>query len=283
MYNAGVRIFQDSKPKVYFPAAPSQPTIKSSEKNTLPLITTPCYYTSREQKLNEGESNKIKGSKAAGILLTTTHVYAIYNTSSVVAEWKCSVEKRYKANNLLYFCGGKFPNKYEESELQGVMVGNGFGSLEKYLPVILSKQTGYQFFEIFEHFYYITNDVYGEAQLRLLCDHHKMKSFRNAMHTDLLPRNPQRKMEHDALTKDGIPVLFCCLPDIERLCRFKKGIELYNKGSKIIGRVIAFDFQVEMLKRFFGDNVEFIKLSFTRFENWLNNLDEQEEVSSCGQ
>jgi len=280
MIGAGVGIFADVKPKVYIlnePTIPSQPSIGSLEGEKSPrvnsptirgspnqhapiVITGPCFYTSREQKGQH--DNAIRGSRAAGILLTPAHVYAIYNTSNVESRWSEKIEQRYKAEVQDYICRKLLFHQYQGVAVGGIMVGYDMETLEKYLVAKGKQQTTYHFLtKVYTSFYYITNDTYGEAQLKLLCNAEKMTALKNILIKGLHQPDAKHPIEHDALTEDGSPVLFCCLLDIPRLIRFRNGVALHGK----IGRVIAFDFQVDMLCRYMGDMAEFVGISFDKF------------------
>jgi len=259
MHNAKVEIFQDVKPRVYLPPTPSA-ALSQSQGEQLGGITTPYFYTSREQKGQD--DNAIRASRAAGTLLTPTHVYAVYNTGNAESQWRDKVELRYMVEIRDDICRRRFLHQYNGAAVGGIMMGDGLEVLEGYLQPKAKQQSGLHFLTTtYQPFYFITNDNHGEAQLRLLCDDRKMASLQNALTAGRLPPDPKYPIEHDALTKDGKPVLFCCLLDIPRLFRFRAGIALHGKR----GVVIAFDFQIETLKRYLGDDVEFIGLIFDKF------------------
>ena len=280
MIGAGIEIFPDVKPKVFLlnePTIHSQPSSGSSEggkpsnvnspaaqgnPNQYPpvLVTTPCFYTSREQKGQD--DNAIRGSRAAGTLLTPTHVYAVYNTGNVESRWSEKIEQRFKAEIQDYICRKQLLHQYQGGLMSGVMMGADIETLEKYLTAKEKQQTAYHFFtKVYKSLYYITNDIRGEAQLRLLCDTEKMIGLKNIISKGLSPPDVKHPIEHDALTEDGNPILFCCLLDVPRLIRFRNGAALHGK----IGKVIAFDYQVEMLGRYLGDTAEFVGISFDKF------------------
>jgi len=87
-----------------------------------------------------------------------------------------------------------------------------------------------------------------------------MTTLKTAMLKGLLPSDSKYPIEHDALTEDGNPVLFCCLLNIPRLVQFKMGTLLHGKP----GKIIAFDFQKDMLGRYLGDGIEFKTLSLEK-------------------
>ena len=264
MHNAGVEIFKDVKPKVYLPdlpPLPSQPSVTIEGRNPGQhrphIITVPCFYTSREQKGQD--DNAIRGSRAAGTLLTPTCAYAIYNTGSKESRWSKNVEQRFKAEVEANICRKLPGGQYEGMALDGVMIGKGMETLEKYLAADEKGLNAYHFLtRVYSSFYYITNDIYGEAQLRLLCDSEKMTVLRNAMLQRNLPPDKSHPVENDAMTEDGSPVLFCCLLDIPRLIRFKTSVFLHKK----LGRVAAFDFQADMLEHYLGDAATVVSLNF---------------------
>ena len=279
MHNAGVRIYRDTKPQVYMldaSANPSQPalsqTVSGSSAYRTPKnkgspnvngnrlsITIPCFYSSREQK---GEDdNAIRGSRAVGTLLTPTHVYAIYNTGGTESRWRESVEMRYRADVHDYICRNLLLEQYKGSPVNGIMIGKSMDVLEKYLVTDGKTGASHNFFtKTYQPFYFITNDDNGEAQLKLLCDNARMTALKTAMQKGLMPADAKYPIEHDALTEDGNPVLFCCLLNIPRLVQFRAGIQLHGK----IGQVIAFDFQQKVLERYLGGLVEFKTLSLEK-------------------
>jgi len=267
MLGAGVEIFADVKPKVYLPDVsdpPSQPSVTGTDgkfsRSSPPSIAAPCFYTSREQK-GQGD-NAIRGSRATGTLLTPTNVYAVYNTGRLQSRWSEKTEQRFKAQTQDYICRKLLSHQYNGAAVSGIMVGADLETLEKYLTAKEKEQTAYHFLtKVFGSFYFITNDIFGETQLKLLCDRDRTAGLKTAMQKGLLPPDTKHPIEHDAITEDGNPVLFCCLLDIPRLIRFRNGAALHDK----VGKVIAFDFQLDMLGRYLGNTAEFVGLSFEKF------------------
>jgi len=250
MYNAGVSIFQDAKPDI-LAAQPSACT-----------ISAPHFYSSREQKVDDEKSSAIRGSKAMGTLLTPTRAYAVYNTGNNQTSWFEKVEHRYKAEIRDHISRGVLLEQHNGKEPSGIMIGKSMESLELYWAEKKNGGAALSFLANTYHpFYFITNDDYGEAQLRLLCDDAKIVSLSYTLSKGLQPPDGKYPIEHDALTTDGIPVLFCCLLDIPRLIRFHVGLSLQGK----IGKVIAFDFQQELLVRYLGERASITSISFEKF------------------
>jgi hypothetical protein len=168
---------------------------------------------------------------------------------------------RYRATAQDYICRKILLSQYKGESVGGIMVGENLEILEKYLVAQSKTGIAHNFLaKTYQPFYFITNNDYGEAQLKLLCDNARMNALKTAMLKGLLPANSKYPIEHDALTEDGNPVLFCCLLDIPRLVLFKTGVLLHGK----MGKVIAFDFQKEILGRYLGNEVEFKTLSLEK-------------------
>jgi hypothetical protein len=172
------------------------------------------------------------------------------------------VELKLKVKIQDNVCRKLYPSLYKGAAVGGIMMGDGLEVLAKYLDVKSKQGTGYNLLvNTFHPFYYLTNDIYGDAQLRLLCDDAKITSLKAVMSKRLLPLDTKYPIEHDALTEDGNPVLFCCLLDVPRLVRFKTGLTLHEKT----GKVISFDFQQAALSEYLGDRVKHAILPFDKF------------------
>jgi hypothetical protein len=123
MYNAGVRIFQDDKPIVF--DVPSQ--------SDSPVITTPCFYSSREQKGDDEKSNAIRGSRAVGTLFTPANAFVVYNTGNSIINWSEKLELRYKGEINYTLLNSKIISGYRPLHVGGIMLGAGMASLAQYL------------------------------------------------------------------------------------------------------------------------------------------------------
>ena len=84
MYNAGVAAFPWQKPDVFGPTPPSDDT----------WIEWSVYYSSREVKEIGSQQDKIRGSRATGVLLTEEDVFAVYNTGASEMKWEHNAELR---------------------------------------------------------------------------------------------------------------------------------------------------------------------------------------------
>jgi len=152
-------------------------------------------------------------------------------------------------------------SQYHKTEVAGVMVGENMGVLQKHLATPNAQATEV-IRKVYQPLFFVTNDIFGEAQVKLLCDKRRLNKLNKTMGTRLLPKNLQSHVENDAMTEDGKPVVFCCLLDIARLVRFNMGLTVKNRT----GKVVCFDFQKEILSEYLGEKVEFINLDFEKFK-----------------
>jgi hypothetical protein len=273
MHNAGVRIFTDTKPKVSMPDAvvnPSQTALSQSAFEAGPAITAPCFYTTKGHNGEHEKSKDISSSRAIGTLLTPTFVYTVYNTSGKISRWSASVETTFRVKVQDYICRKLLYNQYKGREADAIMIGKSLDALMNYLTTDKKSKTGLELLtETYRHFYFITNDDYGDKVLKLLCNATQMTRLKTILTKKYLPPDIKYPIEHDALTEDGNPVLFCCLLNVPRLVKFKAGALLHNKK----GRVIAFDFQMEALREYLGGEFEVKAIGFKLIIEWLDQQD----------
>ena len=114
----------------------------------------------------------------------------------------------------------------------------------------------------YEHFYFLTNNSYGETLLQLLCHPEIIRRVDTALRQEFQPPPPNSRLERDAINDSGAPVLFCYLPDISRLYRFVSALDLLN----ITGILVCFDFQSDALRPLCGDNIELQIIDFQNFK-----------------
>jgi hypothetical protein len=268
LHNAGVLIFKDTKPKVYAfdaSASPSQSAVKESI-----AITAPCFYSSREQKGEHESSNKIRRSRATGILLTPARVYAVYNTGDCGSRWRIPDEADYRVNVQDHICRKLLYAQYRGRSVDAIMIAESLDVLVNCLLPGKKSKTDLKFLtQTYRHFYFVTNDDNGEAQLKLLCDNTQMSRLKTALSKKFLPPDTKYPIVHDALTEDGNPVLFCCLLDVPRLAKFEAGLRAHEK----CGKIVAFDFQENALREYLKDKAEIKVIDFDAVMEWLNQQD----------
>lgn len=252
MLNSGVQIYRDEKPGVYSPAGCSVRHLEHA-----------AFYGSREIKELGVETVKIRGSRMMGTLLAPSGIYVTYNGAQNFSKWDYRAEQRAKALLNSILCHDRLSRQYRSGQLHGLLLHSNLHLLYELLS---TADTGARCFFLldgnYEHFYYLTNNRFGEVQVRLLCSPSLHSALDRILMQGLYPRKPGLPMEHDAIGKQGEPVLFSYLPDIPRLNRFYTALQLQERK----GTVICFDYQKEVLSRCLDDWVQIQTISFEKFE-----------------
>lgn len=252
MLNARVLIYRDEKQDIFSP-----------ESNILHSVGTPVFYNSREIKEAGIETIKIRGSRMIGTLLTASGIYLVYNSEANQIKWDYRAEYRAKTLLHIMICQQRMPYQYAGSSVSGLLFGNG---MELFYQILSCADSGTRCFFLldgtYEHFYYLTNDHYGDVLLRLLCDAEQTAALNRILSLDLQPPNHGLSIEHDALDARGNPVLFGYLLDIPQINRFLTALNLYQRS----GTLLCFDFQKEVLQKLCNDNVQLQTISFEKFE-----------------
>ena len=252
MLNAGAMIYRDEKPPIFSPAA-----------SGLFCIEQPCFYDSREMKEAELEMLKIRGSRMTGALFTSGRVFAVYNSMEFLPVFESQVEQRAKVMlELISHTKVSFNLK-----ASGLLLSDNMDTLRTLLE---RAQTGrrdhFLLHDGYEHFYFLTNDSYGEALLQMLYCPKIVEQVNVILRQEFQPPSSGSRFEHDALTNSGAPVLFSYLPDIPRLFRFISAINFL----KYSGVVVCFDFQADALRPLCGDSIELQTIDFLQVQETLN-------------
>lgn len=248
MLNAGAMVYRDEKPLIFSPAARGAFSIER-----------PCFYDSREMKEAELEMLKIRGSRMAGSLFTSGRVFAVYNSMEFLPVFEPQVEQRAKVM-LEQVCRTKVSSNLRVS---GLLLSDNIDILRILLEFSQTRRRDHFLLDDgYEHFYFMTNNSYGETLLQLLCRSEIIRRVDAALLQEFQPSLPNSRLECDAVDALGVPVLFCYLPDIPRLYRFVSGLNLLNST----GILICFDFQADALRPLCGDNIELQIIDFPEFK-----------------
>lgn len=252
--NAGVSIFRDEKPDIFYPVR----TVLSKP----PSIKNAAFYNSREIKELGDEVIKIRGARAVGILLTAQEVYVTYNTSDSLMKWEYKSEMRTKALMKQVLCHERLSEQYHAESMKGLILG---ANMEIAYQLLTStggiKRSYFVLDGNYDNFLYFTNDHAGEILLRLLCDLEKTAALNQMLMGGLYPGNPAMIIENDAVDEHGIPVLFAYFCDLPRITRFSAALRLRNQP----GTLICFDFQKEVLQRFCGNEIQIQTIDLNKF------------------
>ena len=177
MLNAGRSIYRDEKPDIFSP-----------ENKIICPKKTPAFYNSREIKEAGIETIKIRGSRMIGTLLATSGIYLVYNCGANQIKWDYRAEYRTKALMQIMICQQRMSFQYAGCPASGLLFGNG---MELFYQILSCADSGTRCFFLldgtYEHFYYLTNDHYGDVLLRLLCDAEQTAELHRILSLDLQP------------------------------------------------------------------------------------------------
>lgn len=256
MRNAGVLIFQDEKPDVFYPEGTPPP----SQSLT---VAQAAFYNSREIKDISEEFVKIRGARSVGTLLTATDAYVVYNTAGALMKWEYKSEMRTKALMKHVLCQKRLPHQYRTENIKGLILGDDMEIAYQLLTSTGGVKRSYFLLDgNYDSFLFFTNDKNGELLLRLLCERDKTKELHQMLMGGLYPPEALMIIEHDAIDEDDRPVLFAYFFDMPRINRFKTALELQGKK----GVILCFDYQKKVLQEFCGRQVSFQTIDLTKFE-----------------
>lgn len=265
MLNAGVTVFPWEKPVIF----------SSTPLTAAPYIDRPIYYSSREVKNLGLMSNKIRGSRAAGVLLTDGSVFAVYNTGASETQWEYKAEIRLKALLEIELCRHRLPDQFSGVGQSAIVFGADMSCLPRLIGVeAVNRQSYFLSGESFPHFHYLTSDHYGEVVLRLVCDPGKKQALDSILAEDLSPPQPGLFMENDAMDEND-PVLFGYTCDMPRIKRFDSALHIHDKK----GTLYCFDFQEDALRGLCGPNVSIQVIDFEAYES---NVFHADTDPTCG-
>lgn len=258
LLNAGVTVFRDKKPPLFHPGF--------RDAATLPL---PVFYHSREVKELGDEHTKIGNSRMQGILLAPGCIHAVFYTGDSLLKWEYRTELRVKAMLGYHvsrgvLSGGNLEPAYgPDTPVSALFIGRNMDTALKLMTSTGGSRKSYFCLDkSFDRFHYVPLGHAGEVLLRVLCSPRVTEGLGRLLLSDLHPPRPELALEHDAVTDDGLPVLLAFDFDMLRLVRFHTALSFQN----LKGRLICFDFQAEVLKKFFADRIETETIDLGKFE-----------------
>ena len=113
----------------------------------------------------------------------------------------------------------------------------------------------------FEHFHFVPSNAEGESLLKILMNPKMMAALNQLLLSDQESLQGDIPFEHDAIAPGGIPTLLAYQFDMQRICRFNKGLDVYGMS----GNLICFDFQIPVLEKFMNKNVRFSGIDLSKF------------------
>lgn len=253
MKYAGITIFRDEKPPLFSP----------DTKNAI-SIEDVYFYDSREMKELRSEMLKIYGSRMTGALFTPKQAFAVFNAMDSIPTFDPQIERRAKVM-LQRVCQIR---TVATRKVDGILLADHWQTLYILLENTKSSEKEYFLFgEGYEHFYFITNDYYGEALLWMLCNPDATKQFHALLLQSFCPSPKDSAIENDAVTEDGMPILFAYQPDLPKLYRFYAALELHKRS----GIIVCFNFQEDALRPFCGSRIKLQTIDFSDFERRFLN------------
>lgn len=253
MKNAGITIFRDKKPPLFSP----------DTAGAIPIEDV-YFYDSREMKELRSEMLKIYGSRMTGALFTPKQAFAVFNAMDSIPTFDPQIERRAKVM-LQRVCQIR---TVATRKVDGILLADHWQTLYILLENTKSSEKEYFLFgESYEHFYFITNDYYGEALLWMLCNPDATKQFHALLLQSFCPSPKDSAIENDAVTEDGTPILFAYQPDLPKLYRFYAALELHKRS----GIIVCFDFQEDALRPFCGSRIKLQTIDFSDFERRFLN------------
>ena len=236
-----------------------KPQIFSLEREDIGLKSLPCFYSSREIKELGEVTLKIKSSRSLGILLVPHCVYAVYNTGSSILKWEHKTE--IKLNAFLQHSLQGFPY-CGQPEIRAMMFGD---NMETALRLLTStggyRRSLFMLDDSFEHFHFLPSNDQGETLLKLLVKPELMAALDRLLLSDQENLKGDIPFEHDAVASNETPTLLAYDFDMQRICRFNKGLDVYGMS----GNLICFDFQIPVLEKFMNKNVRFSSIDLAKF------------------
>lgn len=255
MQKAGILIFRDEKPEVFYPEGTKRPSALR--------IDAPAFYNSREVKELGTEFVKIRGARMVGVLLTSGNAFVVYNTGSAKCRWEYKSEMRTKALMKTVLCQQRLAGQYAPDAVQGILLGDG---MEMAYELLSGQEAGQRNYFIldgnYDSFHYIPNNHDGEVILKILCDAGRSAELRSVLSENLSPRTADSHIENDGFDRHGNPVLFAHTLDLPRIARFHQALQLQERS----GTMICFDFQAEVLKRYCKAQVSFEIINLQKYE-----------------
>lgn len=245
MQQSGVEIFRDQKPSLLLPQA-------SNENSHFSCV----YYGSREIKESGVDAVKIKGSRAMGVLISPARAYIVYNTSGNLMQWNSRSESKMKAyiSQLLH-----------DRHLYGDVYSIVIGTNEDLALQILNSTGGNKRsslivdIDVYDHIYYVPDTNNRSLCMTFLTQ----PDFAEQLKDDIIaafemnPAASDSFLQHDAITRAGLPVLISCDFDLARVVRFYTALQLRRRK----GVVICFDFQAQVFSEYFAGISEIMAIA----------------------
>lgn len=244
--HTGVRVFASDKP-----AYPPKP-------NGVPADA--CYYGASDIKRG---SDKVKGSRACGVLCTRDRFFAVYHTLDQLMKWSVKRER-----TMRVFLEADLYHTGYMPKADALLLGNKMDMLTHLLDSDGGiKSQLFQVDDVYDSYYYMPTD-YGKLQMHLLTDRGARDYFWSLLRQRLDREDEKEYALCDGYEADGTPVYFCFELELQHLKRIKRAA-CYG----IRQRVYCFDYQEDALSEYFGPRMEFCLVSGKKVMELLEQTD----------
>ena len=253
MLRVGVSVYPDEKPGLF-----------SDNPTTGVVPVYPSFYSSIEIKSKGGELTRIQATRAAGVLLAgPDDIYLVYHTGSAPLKWSSKAEQKMMG----VIKGMLLGRGISVSEVKAIMIGADMGTAS----LLMRSEGGVrrQYFRpdgTFSALHYIPSNQSGIPMLRLFCKPDTREAIAARLRAGReAPFTP--RYDCDAV-EDGKAVLFAHEFDMERLRRYRNGLEMFGES----GILHCFDFQAECLRERFAGLAEVRPIDSQTIWKELNSL-----------
>lgn len=259
LLGCGIPFFRDQKPDLFGNPVPGCPPV------------LPVFYHSRELKELGDEAIKISSSRAMGILLAEDCIYILYHTGDAPMKWEYRTELRLKALLRYHARQGILSDEYlpagysYSTPVKALFIGDHMDTCLKLLGSVGGfRKTCFRLDSSFDFFHFVPDSSAGVTLIRILCSHDIRAQLDSILLSDLEPPDPRMGFSHDGMT-NGEPVLLAYDLDMLRLSRFHTALSLRD----LTGWLICFDYQAEVLTKYFGKSVRITTIDLQKFERRL--------------
>lgn len=244
-YRMGLRMFLTEKPG--FP-----PVFGKGSKN-------PAYYGAAEFKRN---SDRIKGSRACGLLLCEQQIFVVYHSMDRRMKWAKKMERSMRS-----FAEGVMMEQGSVYGADAVMIGNTMDLM----PELLESDGGlkgelFQVDDVFEHYYYFSMEDVSRVQFRLVTDRDAGRRFRDFLCQMLEKRADKEYALPTGYDENGNPVYFCYELELRDLMRIRQEMDWTRDG-----KVVCLDFQTDALRTYLGKGVEILAVSSEKVMRYIES------------
>ena len=255
MHNADVSVLPGQKPDVFSPTPPSADT----------WIDQAAYYSSPEVKEIGPQRDKIRGSRATGVLLTEQDLFAVYNMGSAEMKWEYNSEARLRFLLKIDIGKQRLWGQYTDAEPGAIIFGANMDQMPALMGVGCDRR--HKYFALdggCQHVHYLTNDHHGEVVLRLLSDPATKTMLNDILLEGFTEPQEDWLMPNDAMDGED-PVLLGYTCDMPRIKQFSDALTLHKRN----GLLYCFDFQEDALRKVCGPNVNIQGIDFEKFKQIL--------------